>query len=95
MLAAAQKEHAAAEQRLRALEQRAAEDARVAAALAARAERRSERLAESLAAALELDRYAFLRRASAQEHDAADVRPFRSRPSPLEPKVGGPLEAAG
>lgn len=94
VLAAAVREHAAAEQRLRALEERTSEDARVAAALAARAERRTERLAESLAAALELDRYAFLRRASAA-HGAVDVRPFRSRPSSLEPSVGGPLEAAG
>jgi hypothetical protein len=95
LLAEAVREHALAEARLRTLEQRGAEDARVAAALAARAERRSERLAESLAAALELDRYAFLRRASAQARAAADVRPFRSRPSPVEPTVGGPLEAAG
>jgi hypothetical protein len=95
MLAAAVREHAVAEQRLRVLEQRTAEDERMAAALAVRAERRTERLAESLAAALELDRYAFLRRASLAAQGAADVRPFRSRPATLEPKVGGPLEAAG
>lgn len=95
MLAAVVREHALAEARLRALEQRTAEDARVAAALAVRAERGTERLAESLAAALELDRYAFLRRASARAQSTGDVRPFRSRPSSREPNVGGQLEAAG
>jgi hypothetical protein len=96
MLAAAVRELALAEERLRALEERTAEDARTAAALAVRAERRTERLAESLAAALELDRYAFLRRAAAIGlSPATGVRPFRSRPSPLDPGVGGPLEAAG
>jgi hypothetical protein len=94
-LAAAARDLDAAERRLRTLEQRSADDAREAEALAARASLSGDRLAESLAAALELDRYAFLRRAAAVARSAADVRPLRTRPSPVDPTVRGPLEAAG
>ncbi len=85
----------AAEARLQALEQRSADEAREAALLAARAAVLGERLAESLAAALELDRYAFLRRAAVVARAGADVRPLRTRRPTPDPTVRGPLEAAG
>lgn len=94
-LAAAQRELELAEQRLRQLEQRSADETRVHAALAARRTLSGERLAESLAAALELDRYAYVRRAAALAKGAADVRPLRTRPASIDPTVRGPLEAAG
>jgi hypothetical protein len=94
-LATAARELEAAERRLRALEQQSMEETREAEVRVARTALSGERLAESLAAALELDRYAFVRRAAALAQGAADVRPLRSRPSPVDPAVRGPLEAAG
>lgn len=90
-LAAALREHAEAERRLQDLERQLAEETREAAALTSSRALTGERLAESLASALELDRYAYLRRAAALR-SAADVRPFRSRQATME---RGPLEAAG
>lgn len=95
MLAAALRDHALAEQRLRAVEKRSAEEARETELAAAEKMARVERLAEALAAALELDRYAFVRRSAAVVRDEAAIHPIRSRPSAVEPGVGGPLEAAG
>ena len=92
MLAAALRAHALAEERLRGLEGHAAEEAREAERLATESVRRVQRLAEVLAAALELDRYAYLRRAAALARDGAAVRPIRSRPASVDP---GRLEAAG
>jgi hypothetical protein len=94
-LAAALRDHALVEQRLRALERRSAEEAREAELVTAESARAIERLAESLAAALELDRYAFVRRAAVVARDEGAVRQIRSRPAALEPGVGERLEAAG
>jgi hypothetical protein len=95
LLAAALRDHALAEQRLRALERWAAEEAREVELAASESARRVEQVAEALAAALELDRYAFIRRAAVRARDEAAIRPIRSRPPPVEPGVGGRLEAAG
>ena len=95
VLAAAVHDHAVVEQRLRALERRGAEEAREAELLAAERARRLERLAEALAAALELDRYAFVRRSTALAREGHAVRALRSRPAPVESGVGDRLEVAG
>lgn len=92
VLASTLRAHASAEERLRGLERQAAEEAREAERLATESVRRVQRLAEVLAAALELDRYAYLRRAAALARDGAAVRPIRSRPASVDP---GRLEAAG
>lgn len=92
-LATAVQEQAAAERRLRALEKRSIDEAREAELVAAESARGLERLAEALAAALELDRYAFVRRAAILARDGAPVRQLRARPAPVEP--GGRFEAAG
>jgi hypothetical protein len=87
-------ERAEARRRLRVLEGRAIEAHR-AAAEAARAEsRRLDRLAEALAAALELDRYAYLRLASARR-GVAHSAPARERPARLERPVPERLGVAG
>lgn len=93
-LAAALREHALLERRLRALERGSAEDARRAELASAESARGIERLAEALAAALELDRYAFVRRTAAQARAGA-IRPIRTRPAAVERGVGDQLEAAG
>jgi hypothetical protein len=88
-------ERAEARRRLRALEVRAIEAHRAAEESASAIARRLERLAESLAAALELDRYAFLRLAAARV-GAAPARPVRAeRPARLEPAVAERLGVAG
>jgi len=94
-LSSALGDHGRAEGALRAIERRGAEEAREAVLAESEWARNLERLAETLAASLELDRYAFVRRASAQDHAATEIRPLRSRPAPLDPAVSGRLEAAG
>lgn len=93
-LAAAVRDHGEAEERLRALEKRSVEEARLTELIAADSARRVERLAEALAASLELDRYAFLRRAAVVAREEGAIRPIRSRPSAVDRSVDG-LEAAG
>jgi hypothetical protein len=95
VLAAALDDHDSAEQRLRTLERRSAEEAREAELLSAEGARRLERLAEALAAALELDRYAFVRRSTALAREQHAVRSLRSRPAAVDSGVGDGLEAAG
>ncbi|BDG05376.1 hypothetical protein [Anaeromyxobacter oryzae] len=73
--------------RLRALEERAVAAVHAAEEEAQLETRRLDRLAEALAAALELDRYAFLKLASANAHEMLS-RPVRAeRPARLEPAV--------
>jgi hypothetical protein len=67
--------------RLRAIERRALESDRVAAAAAAEGARRLDRLAEALAAALELDRYAYLKVSAARSHGVLS-RPARPEHPP-------------
>lgn len=75
-----------ARRRLRALERRAIE-AHEAAEAAARADAtRLERLSEAVVGALELDRYAYLRRAASREAHAPPIR--LDRPVRLEPAMG-------
>jgi len=72
---------------LRALERLALQEAREAERAAAAEAHGLERIAETFAAALELDRYAYLRRASARAQDAL-LRPLRAgRPARLEHAV--------
>ncbi len=94
VLAAALRDHAVSEHRLRALENGKAELTRQEALVAGERARRMERMAESLAAGLELDRYAFIRRTAALALEEAPVRPIRSRPAAIDSGVGGRLEAA-
>ncbi|MGC3996801.1 MAG: hypothetical protein QM767_04415 [Anaeromyxobacter sp.] len=81
-VAALEAEEREAERRLRTLEREAEQSTRLEAGQAAARARWLERLAESLAAALELDRYAFLRRRAS---DGELLRSARSsRPARLE-----------
>jgi hypothetical protein len=88
MVRAIEAERVALRRRLRALESRASTAARAAEEAARRDTRRLDRLAEGLAAALELDRYAYLRRAAARAHSQLAPAPTPNRPQRLEPTVG-------
>jgi hypothetical protein len=78
--------------RLRALERRAVDAGKSAERLAATEALRLDRIGESLAGALELDRYAFVKLAAGQAHDAL-VRPVRAAPR-FEPAVTDRLGVA-
>lgn len=85
-LARIEAERAEARRRLRALERRAVEAHEAAQATARTEATRLERLSEALVGALELDRYAYLRRAAAREVPAPAIR--LDRPVRLEPAMG-------
>jgi hypothetical protein len=77
-----------AQRRLRALEKRAVAADRLAAERARDQARRLDRLSESFAAALELDRYVFVRLASGAAHEAL-VRPrLRIEPARATERLG-------
>jgi len=95
MLTSALRDRAEAERHLQAIERRSADDLRQADLAASDRGRLLDRLAEGLAAALELDRYSYLRRATSLTSAEGSVHPLRSRPAAVDPGVGSRLEAAG
>ncbi len=81
-----------ARRRLRALERRAVEAHEVAEAAARAEATRLERLSEAIVGALELDRYAYLRRAASRETQHAPAirldRPVRLEPAMAKERLG-------
>jgi hypothetical protein len=84
-LASIDAERVAARRRLRRLHRRAVDAERQASAAARADARRMDRLCEGLAAALELDRYLYIRLSSERTHAVAVERPVRA--GRLEPAV--------
>ncbi|HYG67257.1 MAG TPA: hypothetical protein VD838_06345, partial [Anaeromyxobacteraceae bacterium] len=86
-LRAIEADRLAARRRLRALQRRAIDAERHASEAQVAEARQLEKLADSLVTALELDRYLFIRLASATENGALLLR--RDRPASYEPAVSG------
>jgi hypothetical protein len=89
-LARVAEEQSEVSRKLRALETRAIAASRAAEELEKREARRLDRLAESLSGALELDRYVFVKVASADAHEllARPVRPARVEPAVASGRLG-------
>jgi hypothetical protein len=87
-LAQAELERAEARQHLHQLERRAVDAEHAASARTRADERRLDRLAESFAAALELDRYAFVRLASDAAHEALMRPMLRLEPAVAPERLG-------